>query len=412
MPSTLASCGQPGWTDEKLRDHLRVNLRFGLCAVAAATLSVVGLTAPWSSPRSTFEFRATQTTARVTQVKVPLLGSVYYTGTLGVADGNILVGDETSSTLCRLAKVDPVGLRVISNDDTSCTSPSLDGTSAMPVESLAAPKSRIGLVRIATNTSGTVHLGPVVMSYLDVSTSLPEWTYGGGYLWLYDTELSKSAESTQRPAEVLRISLTTGRVLATVVFPSIIRVELAANEDGLWVGRSQETTSSGSKQPALLYFVGTRAKEPKVVIKKGEYVSWLAAAGSTAWATLVGVSKTGADITDTFSSSTSKPHVATLGSTAYVPVESGQELFDAQPVQVNPGDGLFFIATGYVGGTQYQSVAYQRIFTFNPTNGRESKIASIRAPKGTLQASIVYHGSLYLLIGGESIDATLIRVRP
>lgn len=403
--------GRTRLVERKLRDYLSVKLRFGLCSVVAATLTAVGLIVPTTSFRSAVDFHPNRTTVQVTQVKIPLLDSVFYTGSLGIADGNIVVGDETSSVVCRLATIDPIGLRILSNANTPCTNPSLVGSSAMPVESLAAPRSHIGVVRIATNSSGTVHLGPVVMNYENDSTSLPEWTYGGSYLWLYDTALSKSTQSVQRPAEVLRISLITGRVLATVDVPTMIRVELAANEDGLWMGRSQETTSSRSKQTPLLYFVGTRAKQPQDVIPNGDYVSWLASAGSTAWATLVGTSKSGADITDTFSSPTTKSHVVTLNPKALVPVESGQELFDALPVVADPSVGLFFLTTGYIGN-KYQGVVYERIFTFNPVNGKESKIASIRISTGTLQASVVYHGSLYLLIGGQSVDATLYRVHP
>jgi hypothetical protein len=389
-----------------------MNRRIVLCALATTALTAVGLIAPVTSSASVVGSHTSRSAARVTQVEVPVLGSAFYTGSLGVANGNIVVGDQTSSTVCRVAVVEPVSLRLDSNRSTSCSSPTLDGASAIPVESLVTPKSRIGEVRIATRSaSGASQLGPVVMQYENSSTSLPEWTYGGGYLWLYDTALSKSAQSTQRGAEVLRISLTTGGVLATVAAPSLIRVELAADADGLWIARSEETTSSTSEYPGVIYFVGTRAKKSVDVIKVGDYAAWLAAAGHTAWATLIGASKNGADVVDTFSSPTSKPHVATLSATADVPVESGQEPFDAQPVLVDPHGGLFFVMAGYVGH-RYQAVVYQRIFTFNPANGRESKIAAVRTPKGTLQANIEYDGSLYLLTGGESLDATLFRVHP
>ncbi len=308
--------------------------------------------------------------------------------------------------------VDPVSLRIISNRNATCTDPALDGAKVMPVESPVAAGSPIGVVRIATRTtaSGAITVGPIVMHYENSSTTTPEWTYGGGYLWLYDAALSKSTKTAPRPAEVLRISLTTGRVMATVTVPSLVRVELAANTEGLWIGRSQETPL-GSTPAALLYFLGVRATKPKVVIRNGDYVSWLAAGGHAAWATLIGADKSGASITDSFPTATGKPRATTLSPKVIVPIETGQESFDAQPVLEDPGVGLFFITTEYPKSGN-SAVSFQQIFRFNPTNGHESKVTSIRLPSGRFQASVVYKGSLYLLTGGASLEATLSRVSP
>ena len=234
------------------RDHLEVTLRIGHLALVATTLAAVGLIAPISRSPESGGIRSSRPTARVAQIQIPLLRSVLYTGSLGVSGGHIVAGDETSSTVCRLAIVDPASLRVISNRNTPCTNPLVYGASAAPAESPVAPRSPFGFVRIATTSgfSAPIHVGPVVMRYDTVSP--PEWTYGGGYLWLYDTALSNGPLSTRRTAEVLRISPATGRVLATVAVPSLPRVELAADEDGLWIARSQETTWSGTKPPPLL----------------------------------------------------------------------------------------------------------------------------------------------------------------
>lgn len=393
------------------RDHSQVSFRFSRWTVVATTLIAAVPIARLSSSPLAVSSSLARRTDRVTQVHIPLLRSVSYAGTLGVAGGDIIVGDETSSTVCRLAIVDPVSLKLISNRNTSCTDPSLDGAMVMPVESPLAAGSPIGVVRIATRTSasGAINVGPVVMRYENSSTTSPEWTYGGGYLWLYDVALAKSTKTAPRGAEVVRISLTTGQVMATVTVPSLVRVELAANGDGLWIGRSQETTLVGSKPPALLYFVGVRATKPRVVIRSGDYVSWLAAEGHAAWATLVGADKSGAPITDSFLTPTGKPRVTTLSSTVIVPIETGQESFDAQPVVEDPGVGLFFVTTEYPKSGN-SAVSFQQIFTFNPTNGHESKVTSIRLSSGRFQASVVYKGSLYLLTGGGGLNATLFRV--
>ena len=241
------------------------------------------------------------------------------------------------------------------------------------------------------------------------TVSPPEWTYGGGYLWLYDTALSNGPLSTRRTAEVLRISPATGRVLATVAVPSLPRVELAADEDGLWIARSQDTTWSGTKPPPLLSFVGARSTAPKVVIRSGDFVTWLVATGHTAWAAPVGAGTLGTPVAETFKTPSSKPHVVVLSSKTVEPVESGQQLFDANPVIADANVALFFATTSYTGSGN-SSVAYQRISRFDPTNGQESKITSVRTPKGRLQAFVFYKGSLYLLIGGSAVDATLFRV--
>ena len=257
-----------------------MTLRIGHWALVAATLAAGGLIAPIPRSPVSVGIHSSQPAAQVAHIQVPVLSSAFYTGSLGIADGEIVVGDLTSRTVCQIAIVNPISWRVSSNRETSCTNPALDAQSIMPVESVA-PKSTIGLVRIATTTrvAGAVHLGPVVMRYENDSASLPEWTYGGGYLWLYDTALSTGVASIRRSPEVLRIDESTGQVSATVTVPSLPLVELAADADGLWMARSEDTSWSGSKPPALLYFVGTRSRYPKVVVKNGDYVTWLAAAG-------------------------------------------------------------------------------------------------------------------------------------
>lgn len=347
----------------------------------------------------------------VAHVKIRLLASGVYTGNLSVVNGRIVVGDETGATVCRITSIDPAALRVVSNRSANCTDPSISGETVMPIVVVPTPRSRFGFVKIATRnaTSGAIHVGPVVLRFAaSVSDARPQWTYGAGYLWIFASGSTSSGATTGRPSEVLRISLTTGQLVSKVSVPFLNRVELAANNDGLWMARSQETTATGT---ALVYFIGANAGHTRIVVKRGDYAAWLAASGHSAWATLLGYSGSGIAEVATFSSPTAKPRTTPLTANAYVPIESGQELFDAEPVLVDPGKGLLFIATVYPKKGP-PAVSTKEIFKFNPTTGRETKIASIETSVGSFQAGLVYQGDLYFLNGGQSLDASVYRIRP
>ena len=244
-----------------------------VCSAAAATaLVVLGAANAGAS--------ASSGAGEPTHVGLSVLRSSYYMGSLGVLGGRIVVGDETGGATCRLAFVQPRSLGVIPDGATPCNDPRLTGEGAAPVESLPRVGSQTGVVRIATwdRGTGTVHLGPVIMRYGNYSDSRPEWTYGGGFLWLYDV-------GTPSGAEVLRVSVSTGQVLATVKMPGLSRLVLSAGADGLWMGQSVETGwPSGKPRPPLLYFVGVHTTKPEVVPEAGLHVDWLLASGHGAWA--------------------------------------------------------------------------------------------------------------------------------
>jgi hypothetical protein len=181
--------------------------------------------------------------ATVTSVEIPVATATFYTGTLGSFGGDIVVGDLTGGATCRLAVVSPTTLRALSDRSTSCDNPLLAGENVMPVESVVPVGSQFGEVRIAVRdqANGSFRLGPVVMRYGNFSDTRPQWTYGGGYLWLYGFGTQFIGTGPELPAEVLRISLATGQVLATVQVPALTRIELAADDDGLWFAASVET---------------------------------------------------------------------------------------------------------------------------------------------------------------------------
>jgi hypothetical protein len=250
-----------------------------------------------------------------------------------------------------------------------------------------------------------MHLGPVVMRYENCSDCRPEWAYGGGSLWVYDV-------GTPSVAEVLRVSLSTGAVLATVKTPSLSRVLLAPGANGLWFAQSLESGwPSGKPRPALLYFVGNNATRPEVIPQPGDYVNWLVAAGTAAWASV----QTGTDTEDitSFPTPTSPRVTVTVAATnANVPTNIGEGPSDAPPVLDDPGLGLVYAWPGWMR-TLVGGATEQQILKINTATGRSSKLIGFTTPFGSLQANVVYNGVLYLLVGAQALaHATLYRVKP
>ena len=369
-----------------------------ICSAAAATaLVIVGAAnAGASAPSGAGE---------PSHVGLPLLRSSHYVGSLGVLGGRIVVGDETGGTTCRLALVQPLSLRALSDRVTPCNDPRLVGEEAAPVESLPRAGSQTGVVRIATwdSGTGTVHLGPVVMEYGNYSDSRPEWTYGGGYLWLYDVD-------TPSGAEVLRISLSTGQVLATVKMPGLSRLALSAGANGLWMGQSVETGwPSGKPRPPLLYFVGVHTTKPEVVPQAGLHVNWLLASGHGAWADVQ--AGKGSQSVETFSGPNTAPAtVRVAGNGTQVPDNIGEGPFDAPPLMYAPGTGLVYAWPDWAQSS-WPGTSQESIVKLDPATGRTAKMATFGTPFGSLQANLVYGGAAYVLMSNQgATEATLYRI--
>ena len=349
---------------------------------------------------------ATARAPSVRDVALPITEANDYSGSLGVLDGQIVVGDNSGGNVCRLAIVQPVTLRVLSEPSTSCNDPRLLGEDVMPVESVPSVGSPLGVVRISVRNkaTGAIHLGPVVMRYENCSDCRPEWAYGGGSLWLYDV-------GTPSVAEVLRISLSTGAVLSTVKTPALSRVLLAPGTNGLWFAQSLESGWPSRKpRPALLYFVGNNATRPDVIPQPGDYVNWLVAAGTAAWANV----QTGPNTEDitSFPTPTSLPVTVTVAATnANVPTNIGEGPSDAPPVLDDPGLGLVYAWPGWLR-TLVGGALEQEILRVNTATGRSSKLIGFTTPLGALQANVVYNGAFYVLVGDQALaHATLYRVQ-
>ena len=349
---------------------------------------------------------ATPRAPSVRDIALPISVGGDSSGSLAVLDGHIVVGNNPGGTACHLAIVQPETLTVLSDQATSCNDPRLLGEHVMPVESLASPGSQFGVVRISVRdeATGAIHLGPVVMRYQNCSDCRPEWAYGGGSLWLYDV-------GTPSVAELLRISLSTGAVLGAVKTPALSRVLLAPGTNGLWLAQSLESGwPSGKPRPPLLYFVGNNATHPDVVRQAGEYVNWLVAARTAAWANV----QTGANSEDitSFPTPTSPPLSVTVAATnANVPTNIGEGASDAPPVLYDPELGLVYAWPGWLR-TLVGGAPEQEVLRINTSTGRSSKIIGFTTPLGSLQANVVYNDALYVLVGTRLLShATLYRVQ-
>jgi hypothetical protein len=348
----------------------------------------------------------------VTHIEIPIVPSNSYAGTLAVSDGHVIVGD-TSATKCRLAVIAPKTMTLVSNRSVSCDDPLLFGENVMPIVS-APSRDLTSDVRISTYDSKTrtFHVGQVVMHYGFYSDTRTEWTYGDGALWIFDGDAWTTGTEKNARALLLRVSLSSGKVLAVFKMPRMDRILLAADGDGLWFARSNETGWSG-REPADLYFLGNRATDPVVVANKGDFVGWLVASDHTARVFFVDDPITNAGEINSVSPARTRamPTVVHLGANTNVPREDAEEGFDAEPVLTTQRYGLIFISP--LISSASEAVGTEQVFTFDSATGHLTKIATFATPFGYLQANIVYNGSLYLLIGGEqSVNyATLYRVK-
>ncbi len=350
----------------------------------------------------------------MSRMRIPVISpQSYTTGTLGAFGGHLFIG-AIAGTSCQLTTVVATTLRILSNRPTSCTDPLLYGDKVMPVESILPIGSQDGQVRIAVRNpaTGSVHLGPVVARYGNFSDSRPEWTYGGGYLWLYDVgTVGFNSQPPRLPVEVLRLSATSGKVLATTTMPALTRIELAANDDGLWFGPSTETGFAAHSPPAVLYFLPTSASRPVVIQPKGQYVNWLVASGHTAWANVSVNGPNRSCPNGDVHNAASKVLVVTNAAKTPSPTNIGGSPADAPAVLYAPGFGLIAALPGRIGTIGTYGASSEQIVKLDPTNGQFSKVVSFGTPAGTVDANIVYGDALYLLIGAEeSSHETLYRV--
>lgn len=213
------------------------------------------------------------TFAAVSALASPNVASLQLPASLNLygieADGNglLLTGNTTHGT-CAYVRVEESPLRVTSRGTRACSRASTEHVH--PV--LEYDRKSFGVrVRIARAKS----VGPIVMTFQNISDTKLEYTYGPGTLWLFDT-------ATPRGAEVLQVSTKTGRVENVVRMPKIFRPFLAADEDGLWLAIAPNG-GAASKGAVPVYRVAFGARAPVVVHRGGRAALWIVAAGHAVW---------------------------------------------------------------------------------------------------------------------------------
>ena len=218
--------------------------------------------------------------AAATAIGSPTVASVqlpryfnYYS--VEAAGANVYVsGDTVVGGSCAAVIVAEASLRVTSHGVRSCDDASPHRVYPVTVR---APRSFDVRVRIARADHRTHHvsLGPVVMTFQQVSDTHLQSVYGPRTLWLFDA-------ATPRGAEVLQVSATTGHVENAVPMPRLDRPVLAADEDGLWLGIA--TNGGAGNGPAPIYHIGLGAPVPTLVHRGGRAALWMIATGHTVWA--------------------------------------------------------------------------------------------------------------------------------
>ena len=274
----------------------------------------------------------------------------------------------------------------------NCDDPAVAGEPVLPIIT-GEPKVAFtgGGSGIGTETVRISHItadapgyvvGPVVMSFPQISDEHAGWVYGDGYLWLYDG-------TTLQGSELLRISLTSGAVLQRIPMPNLPRPILAADADGLWMAPA--VNGGGS----AVYHVAPGASAATPVFRlQRSYVSWMVAAGHDLWLNVGSGGKTetlwrlaGADATPTFHTI-----LRTSATNNEVETQGG-----GTAVVGDASDGLWTAVPPLAGNTQ-------KIVTINPASGKLTDVAGITpnnvspsAGSGGTWAAITFDGSMFLL---------------
>src|SRR4051812_48928260 len=189
--------------------------------------------------------------ALVTSLALPF-GAIW--SNVEPAGGKLLVrGYANPGQGCVFLRVDPATLRSVRSRG-SC-----DRTGRLTPEVRLNPRSQWQPVFVA---------GRLAFTYADASDTRPQWTYGGGSLWLYDV-------MTRAGPQLLRYSLRTGRLQQRLHFPvQLFRPVLAANDDGAWLMAAANGGVSGAATAAL-YHVAPGASRPVVLQRRARAALWM-----------------------------------------------------------------------------------------------------------------------------------------
>jgi hypothetical protein len=318
---------------------------------------------------------------------------------LSVAGRRLIVSDTDGMSFargrvqgsCAAASVDPQTLRVISVAHGSCGDPALFGERVMPIA--YAPTVYRERIRIATADRAAragYRLGPVIVTDANGSDSRAETVEGDGSLWVYASMVGMRA----RFGELLRVSLTTGRVVERWRMPQIARALLATNADGLWLAPSNNsgfpTDASRSQEVAVgsLYRVAPGMRAPARVFDVGpDGGRWLVAAGQSVW--LAVGRPNGTPALWRFEGPAATPTVraaATLGR-----IRQCGDLGDGPPAVLGSANGLYCV--GNPGPNS------QGVYWLGPAGGRSTIAASVSTSvrHDFDDDAVSYGGALYFI---------------
>ncbi|HEY1711500.1 MAG TPA: hypothetical protein VGG07_01285 [Solirubrobacteraceae bacterium] len=231
---------------------------------------------------------------------------------LSVAGKWLVVSDTDDTTFvdgrvggtCAAATVDPASLRLISVARGNYGDPSLFDQHVIPVTYVPTVHDHSGWgvnplamrISVAVRSAPTGYrVGPVIVTYPDGSDMRAETIDGDGSLWVYAPLVGLRLSH----AEVLRVSLRSGRVLERWRMPPITRALLATNADGLWLAPSNESGYSGHATAgekiaqASLYHITPGTRTPARVFDVGAWgARWLVAHRQSVWLARGPVSRT------------------------------------------------------------------------------------------------------------------------
>ena len=126
----------------------------------------------------------------------------------------------------------------------------------------------------ADRRSGGIDVGPILMQFGDYSGGArPDVVDTGSTLWIFDPW-------TDRGAEVLRLSTTTGAVVQRTTMPAISRPTIAVTQQGLWIGQAGSSLFDRGQRLGV-WFAQVGAAPGRLIRATDETVEQLASSGNS-----------------------------------------------------------------------------------------------------------------------------------
>jgi hypothetical protein len=333
----------------------------------------------------------------------------------------LVSGVANSGTDCVWTLVAVRTLRVTGSFRRSCALPALAAEPFVPVNVERANLTSIVRVARPNRNPKRVILGPVVMVHNEVSDTHLEWAYGAGLLWIYDVAaidpgVAARPQGRRNPhAEVVEVSLATGRIVRVVPTPARLgRPFAVADDDGLWLVPSPETGVSGAGA-APTYLLVPGARSLRVVHRAGYAAAWAIASGHALWEDLLSSHGRGAPDQELWrldGASGADVNVGRLEDAArqFVPAAA-------------PGGTLWMLRTITDAGTN-NSCTRQQVVAINAASAASSVVATLRRPHdncfpvpwnqplGGSGSGQLFTAGAFFYLDSQQSGTTLYRVRP